>query len=506
MKPPHLIIVNVDSFRGDVLGHLGNSAAFTPNVDALVKDGAVSYRQAHCQASVCVPSRCSFMSGQYAHVFGHRTMAHARHVERGQSYLLPELRAAGYHVWWGGKNDLVPGDQDPSEHADVYFRPGPDEMARLGLKAHALTSESTWRGEPGDDRYYGFLRGVIPGLGPDEVRVDGDFAVVKAAVEYLENYRGEKPLCLFLALSVPHPQYAVEPRFYQAIDPAKLPARTAPEKLVGPEPAFRRLVRERQNLSGWSEERWTELKRVYYAMCARADHLFGEVVGALKRRAMYDDAAIFFFSDHGDYTGDFGLVEKSQNTFEDCLTRVPLVIKPPAGVACTPGVRDELVELIDFTATAYDFAGVQPGYDHFGRSLRASIAGEAGRTRDAVFCEGGRLAHEDHCCEKESGAATERSNKYWPKVSAQQEMPAHGKAVMSRTKEFKYVRRPFEEDQLFDLRSDPQEAVNRIHDPALAAELAELRMRMLDWTILTADVVPRKLDARGFYKPSGASG
>ena len=40
---------------------------------------------------------------------------------------------------------------------------------------------------------------------------------------------------------------------------------------------------------------------------------------------LYDDTAIFFFSDHGDFTGDYGLVEKTQNTFEDCLTRVPFI-------------------------------------------------------------------------------------------------------------------------------------------------------------------------------------
>ena len=72
---------------------------------------------------------------------------------------------------------------------------------------------------------------------------------------------------------------------------------------------------------------------------------------------MYDDTALFFFSDHGDFTGDYGLVEKTQNTFSDCLTRVPLIIKPPAGVPIRPGVRDALVELIDMPATVEALTG-----------------------------------------------------------------------------------------------------------------------------------------------------
>ena len=66
------------------------------------------------------------------------------------------------------------------------------------------------------------------------------------------------------------------------------------------------------------------------------------------------------------------MVEKAQNTFEEPIVRVPLIVKPPRGVAAAAGVRDAtLVELIDMTATLYDFAEVDPGYDHFGKSLRA---------------------------------------------------------------------------------------------------------------------------------------
>ena len=36
-KRPHIIIFNVDQWRGDVLGHVGNPAAETPNLDKIVK-------------------------------------------------------------------------------------------------------------------------------------------------------------------------------------------------------------------------------------------------------------------------------------------------------------------------------------------------------------------------------------------------------------------------------------------------------------------------------------
>ena len=75
-KQPHIIIFNPDQWRGDVMGHLGNPAAVTPNLDHIIEHDAVSFRHAFCQNPVCTPSRCSFMTGWYPHVRGHRTMFH----------------------------------------------------------------------------------------------------------------------------------------------------------------------------------------------------------------------------------------------------------------------------------------------------------------------------------------------------------------------------------------------------------------------------------------------
>ena len=53
----------------------------TPVLDRLVETEAVSFRNAFCQNPVCTPSRCSFMTGWYPHVRGHRTMFHMLHPE-----------------------------------------------------------------------------------------------------------------------------------------------------------------------------------------------------------------------------------------------------------------------------------------------------------------------------------------------------------------------------------------------------------------------------------------
>lgn len=491
---PHLVFVNVDQWRGDVLGHAGNPAAVTPNLDRLVSEEGVSFTNAFCQNPVCTPSRCSFMTGWYPHVRGHRTMFHMLQPE--EPNLLRELKEYGYYVWWGGKNDLVPGQLPVTPYCHYRHR----SQSRPGRPMRADSHSSTaWRGEPGGDQYYSFFVGRIEkpeGFPETEDFVyDSDWDCIFGAIEAIRNRPPDRPLCLFLALSFPHPPYGVEDPWYSMIDRSRIPARIPTPAGWQGKPSILAGIHQRQNLSGWDEKRWNELRVTYYGMCARSDHQFGLLMQALHDAGIYDETAVFFFSDHGDFTGDYGLVEKTQNTFEDCLVRVPLIIKPPAGIPIQPGTRSALVELVDFRATVEALTGLQPGHTHFGRSLLPIIAGQSQEHRDAVFCEGGRIHGETHCMELES--AHDRDALYWPRLSLQlSEGPEHTKAVMCRTHRYKYVRRLYEQDELYDLQEDPYELHNRVDDPALSSVLAQLQQRLLDFFLETGDVVPHNPDSR----------
>ena len=484
-KRPHIVIFNPDHYRGDVLGHMENPAAVTPNLDRMVESDGVSFAATFCQNPVCTPSRCSFMSGWYPHVRGHRTMHHMLHAD--EPMLLRTLREHGYFVWWGGKNDVVPRQDGFDAYCDVMYRPT--------RKVHARDEES-YRGDPESDTFYSFFVGKLEIPEGETYFFDRDWANVTGAAEFICTAPADRPLCIYLPLSYPHPPYGVEEPFYSMIDRSKVLPRIPTPEDWSRKPSIERGMVENYNMSGWTEERWNELRAVEYGMCARIDHQFGLVVDALKDAGLYDDTAVFFFSDHGDWVGDYGLVDINQNTFEDSLTHVPLVVKPPRGAAVKPRVCDALVELIDVPATIEELAGIEPGHTHFGRSLLPLIAGEAGEHRDAVFAEGGRLEEETHCMELESPNGQNPGDHYWPRLSLQKRIPEHTKAVMCRTKTHKYVRRLYETDELYDLIADPQELDNRVDDPALAGVLAELKERLLTFYLQTCDVVPHQTDQR----------
>lgn len=498
-KKPHIIVFNPDQWRGDVLGHMGNPAAVTPNFDRLVQGDGVSFSSAFCQTPVCTPSRCSFMTGWYPHVRGHRTLHHMLHPEHDEPNLLKILKDNGYYVWWGGKNDLTPGQDPVTEYCHERFQPTDDDYARWGLtpREGPHGGDMAWRGEPGGDNFYSFLKGKLDKK-DEKIYCDWDWAMVLGALDQIRSYQEEKPLCLYLPIEYPHPPYCVEEPWYSITERGKIPRRAAhPENWQG-KPSMLKGICENQGLQGWTEERWTELRAVYYGMCSRADHQFGLLIDALRDAKMYDDSAIFMFSDHGDFTGDYGLVEKAQNTFEDCLSRVPFLVKPPAHMPVTPRVSDALVELVDFSATVYDLAGIDPGYDHFGKSLLPLIAGTTDAHRDAVFCEGGRRIGEIQAMECEDTNASSIQGLYSPRLRLQitDDGVYHTKAAMCRTDTHKYVMRLYEQDELYDLVADPLEERNVEGDPAYRDILIQLKERMLRWYMETCDLVPRKTDKR----------
>ncbi len=492
MPKPHIIIFNPDQWRGDVVGHLGNSAASTPHLDQAVRDGGfVSFRNAFCQNPVCTPSRCSFMTGWYPHVRGHRTMNHMLHIEEGEPVLLNTLKNNGYQVWWGGKNDLVPVEHGYEAFCDIRNVP-----------QHALPQygkDDSWRGAPGDDTFYSFYAGKID-KGEATHYHDWDWANVESACRFIREYQDERPLCLYLALSYPHPPYGVEEPWYGTTPRNQLPPRIpTPDWNTAGKPAILQELQRRQGLEAWTEDQWNELRGTYYDACARVDYQFGLVLAALKEAGMYDQSAIFFFSDHGDFTGDYGLVEKTQNTFEDCLARVPLLIKPPEDVPCCPRISEALVELIDFAATVYDFAEIDPGYDHFGRSLKRLIGGATDFHRDTVFCEGGRRPGETQAMELSGLGVMPEKSLYWPRMSLQcsDEAPWHSRAVMCRTLDAKYVCRLGEQDEFYDLTQDPTGSHNGIDDPFCQERVAAMKERLLRWWLETGDVIPRRIDKCG---------
>ncbi len=482
-KKPNIIIINPDEMRWDTMGHMGNPAASTPRLDAFAETEAVSFENAYCQNPVCVPSRCSFLTGLYPHVRGHRTMHYLMHD--GRDTLFAELRNAGYKVWMNTRNDFIAGNE-PGLMATQF-----DE---INIPERALM---TGKHEIIKDFPYSHFIGVI-----DEVKTDmGD--TLAACERIRRQTKDDDPLCLFIGWMNPHVPYVTDKEHYDRIDPEKIEPRVRFEETKGKSKMIEKL-REFADLGNFTEEQWKEVQRIYLAQCAYVDDMFGMIIDALKDAGIYDDSLIVFLSDHGDFAADFGLPEKAQNSFEDILTKVPLLVKPPKAEKADAGVTKSLAELIDFYATVMDYAGVEPGHDQFGRSLRPVIENRNETVRAYAYSEGGRRPCEKQADEyhKYGEDGPPRTSDYWAKMNAEADDEAHAKGTMITDGTYKYVLRLNGDDEFYDLQEDPKEKINQIDNEKYANKILEMKLEMLRWYQETCDTVQREFDSRFLTKES----
>ncbi|MCL5947049.1 MAG: sulfatase-like hydrolase/transferase [Chloroflexi bacterium] len=475
----NFVLFNPDEWRAESAGCYGHPVVETPNLDRLAREG-VRFDQCHVQHTVCTPSRCSFVTGWYPHVRGHRTLWHALRPDEPNlfRYLLEE----GYEVRMYGKNDML----SPESFATSVSEAG--SRGRGGRHGSNPFRED-------DPRYWSFL--YTEGGEPEEHH---DFSNLEAGLEFLRSAH-ERPFCLFLPLSCPHPPYSAPEGFHNRYRPEMLP----PLRPVCDTewPRFRRGIRESRRLNELDADFFRTLQAVYLGMVSYTDWLLGRLLTTLDETGLADTTVVIAFSDHGDWAGDYGLVEKWPSGLDDTLTRVPFVVRLPGGAR--GHVVREVVELLDLTPTVLDLAGIPLRHTQFGWSLVPQLRGAAGASERAAFAEGGYDPHEPHCFEGHAGGEQilrAPGHIYAPKAGLQQRDPfSVCRSVMVRTNRHKMIVRSFDRWELYDLEQDPLELMNRIDDPEHAGVRRELEHLLLGWYLRTSDVTPWNEDPRGYIQP-----
>lgn len=479
---PNIVLFMPDQLRADALGCFGNDIAHTPHVDALAARGA-RFADAWSQHSVCGPSRVSIMTGWYPHVGGHRTLDNL--LKPWEPNLLRLLRDAGYAVAMPGHRGDVfaPGVTEASTDFCGFFEPpAPGAAARR------------YRPHHGDD--HRLTRAFWFGPGGDELCVDFDEATIRTTERWLSEYAPrDQPWALWVPLMFPHPPFTVEEPWFSQHDRRAVPLPIAATAGRG-KPAFMDAYRAAYGWDELSDDDRREIVATYYGMVSRVDWQLGRVLEAVDRIGATDRTAVVFLTDHGEYLGDFGLVEKWPSGLDPCLTRNPLVV---AGPGVKEGTTvDALVELVDVLATCCEWAEADVGHTHFGRSLTPLLGGSAARHRDAAYCEGG--------FRRTDAALLERAGwVYQPKSDLQHARPELvGLAIARRTERHTYVWRVEEPEELYDRVRDPCETTNIASGaPEIVREMRDATFR---WLATTSDVVPWVADPRFPEIPHGPRG
>jgi arylsulfatase A-like enzyme len=406
-------------------------------------------------------------------VRGHRSLYYQLHPD--EPNLLRYLKESGYDTYFFGKNDLLSPDSFPLSVTE-WGSKGGDRPG--GANPYKL----------GDPHYYSFLGQRSPNK-----KTTTDYHNVLAAMEILRRPH-DRPFCIYLPLIWPHPPFGAPEEFHDMYRPEDLPPLRPPN--LPRKANFHDAIRKTRNLDRLTDSDMRKIQAVYLGMISYSDWLLGELVQSLEQSGHAANTAVFTFADHGEWAGDFGLVEKWPSAMDDCLTRIPLIARVPG--FRKGHVSKEIVELYDVMATCLELSNIPARHTHFARTLVPQLEGKNGDSTRAAFCEGGYNTYEPQCFEPVEDFNSPASI-YYPKVKLQNEHPETiTRSTMIRTLDAKLIQRPDGQSELYDLAKDPRELRNVYGEPAHRAKQTELEVRMLNWYVRTADVAPRNLDPRGF--------
>jgi N-acetylglucosamine-6-sulfatase len=435
---PNIVFILIDDLRWDELGIAGHPFLKTPSIDRIAREGA-RFENAFMTTPLCSPSRASFLTGQYAHTHG-ITGNTDRSAASYQLLTFPRLlNQAGYETAFIGKWHMG-NDDNP--------RPGFDSWVSFKGQGTYLDPEINEDGKSIKAR--GYITDILSGY----------------AVEFIRRRR-DKPFLLFLAHKAIHPEVMQHDDASVNLDDAErfipaerhkhlyagkaIPRRPSYGRAPKGKPALERPIGNLPPLGAATVTRDESILGRERSLMAVEEGV-GEILKALEETAQLDNTVIVFTSDNGYFYGEHGLSVERRLAYEESI-RMPLLVRYPKAIKAGT-VPDEFALNIDLAPTLLELAGLKVPAAIEGRSLVPLFAGKRPAWRESFLIE-------------------YYSDKVFPRI-----LRMGYKAV--RSHRWKYIHYLELEgmDELYDLKTDPYEMKNLIHEPGAARVLAELKREM----------------------------
>jgi arylsulfatase A-like enzyme len=472
-KPMNVLYVIADQHQAACMGVEGHPQAITPNMDALASRG-VRFASCYAQHPICTPSRVSILSGQYCHNHGYYGLNGPRPPVDLPS-VLQHFRHHGYRTAAIGK---VHTPDEPtnwlSGHCDVigecYSYHGEDRglsaqygayLEKLGLRDR---EDSVRLPEfPGVQQHEG-----RPSNLPYRHTVEG--WTVSETIRFMDE-AGDQPFFIQSSLPRPHECYTPDRRFWDMYpDDLALPP-TIHNSAAQRPPNFQAMVEGLKKYEWLIEPKTFDagcrrVWRAYLACITQVDYALGELVSYLRRTGKDNNTIIVYGSDHGAYSGTFGVPEKAPGICSEAVCRVPQIWHVP-GVTKEGLVCHQLVENIDVAPTLASLCGLPPMDTINGYDLSQLLKGEDNAVREVAVTEN-----------------------VWSKAL--------------RWGPWRFVHYPHalyntDVGELYNLKDDPNETRNLYHDAAAQTTVAQCRKLLLEWLIVTTryvTVLPPPLEAQ----------
>lgn len=492
-KKLNVIIFFSDQHQKNVMGFEGHPDVITPNLDKLAKQSVV-FDRAYCTVGISAPSRSSLMTGLYPRTLGLLSNSERTSVMDDAVSLASVFQKNNYRTYAFGKRHTYGGTDAGWDVLQSHLcdeTPGNSYTQWVEKNGYGKEFAMDWAAEFGkgsECSSYAGQKLPIADLGtrlsslPENMTMEA-FTTQLTIKMIKEHAKSKQPFFCWATFYRPHQPYTPLKKYMDMYNVAdwgngRINGNSIrkPASLYEPKeniPPMMKSIREGGN-KVWNvnkafddEQLWRNYIGAYYALVTEIDHCVGEILKALDEAGLADETIVIYTSDHGDFVGNHGMVEKcamGQNIYEDILN-VPLIIRYPGSKQKGKRVA-ELVSLVDIYPTLVDLLGLKmppSKYPIQGQSLAGTV-------------KKGKPLKREYLVSESWSQATVITKDY--KLGM---MIDPGDAMR------KFDFRPFG-DQFFVRKSDSLEIKNQINNTAYKAEIEKIRAYYQDFCEKIPDI------------------
>jgi len=345
----NVILYTMDTLRADAIDLDDPENSHTPNLARLATLGT-RFENTQSQCPWTLPSICSMMTS--IHPSGQGVLSARQRLDSARQTLAEAMTAAGYLSQAVVCNAWLTDD--------------------FGLHQGFAGYTHVW--EEGASEYWmgtiwiRLTRRFRPGF-LDPPNTHDSKEMVDRAIEFL---RGNAHNNFFLWVHVidPHDPYAPLGRF------RAMAAQGYRGRLPRRQSGNINLLRRGQRLEAYDR---AHLRRLYDLEVRYSDEQFGRLLDVVEELGLMEKTLVAFTSDHGEEFWDHENIGHGHTLYDE-VTRVPLIIKPPAGMEVSPLVESQ-VRLLDLAPTILDLVDLPPLFEGQGSSLVPLMTGEPAGNR-----------------------------------------------------------------------------------------------------------------------------
>ena len=471
---PNIIMFLIDDQNPSSIATFGGDT-YTPNLDLMAEEG-MKFTRAYVSSSVCTPSRYTFLTGRFAgnsyskryidEVGGKENQGLPNFnvsLERDNMNVGNVLREAGYTTGFVGKYHLtskldfpefykgkngwidIPKDASPSPETSDQFKHNERWMCR-----YLQTLGFSW------------AKNVYPENVHNPYSSHNPEWTTAAALEFIEENK-DGQFYLHLCSTLLHgPDKSWRKSMDHPLVTGEGEVKSLPEVMT-PRAELLQTIKEK----GFDPDS-------HVAGEAWIDDSLGTILRKLKELGIDDNTLVIFAPDHGR--------DGKASVFSHGGCKVPMIMRWPNGIPAGQ-VCDELVQNIDLAPTYFELAEAKKpdAYHIDGTSLTPLFKnGKVNGWRDHVYLE--------------MGAARAAVTKDWSYIAVrhtkEQIATIEKASPQNLPKALSYIGRLgigvrgadhpgfFDEDQLYNLETDPKEMQNLAHDERHTDRLREMRAFM----------------------------